>query len=123
MEMMLVLAIIAMLIAVGAVTLRSVRVNGEIVAAQAQLVSLKAAMLQYRTLNREWPRDLESLVNPPAASVSKNPFVAPEGILDPWGQKYQLRVPGKKNPKGYDLYTMGPDGIDGTTDEIYAAKE
>jgi general secretion pathway protein G len=29
--------------------------------------------------------------------------------LDPWGSPYQYRYPGTKNPKGFDLYSFGPD--------------
>jgi general secretion pathway protein G len=121
MEMMLVLAIIAMLIAVGVVTLKNVQEHAAIVAAGAQMGTIKSTMLQYKTVNRGYPKDLESLVKPPAAAVSKSEFMSAEGIIDPWGQKYQLRLPGKKNPKEYDLYSMGPDKLDGTEDDVYAA--
>jgi general secretion pathway protein G len=39
-------------------------------------------------------------------------------ILDPWGNPYQYRNPGRHNPKGYDVFSMGPDGVAGTLDDI-----
>eukprot|EP01031_Cornospumella_fuschlensis_P011573 gene11573-14139_t len=45
MEMMLVLAIIALLIAVGAVTLTNVQEGAEITTAQAQINTIKTAMI------------------------------------------------------------------------------
>ncbi|MBS0632433.1 MAG: type II secretion system protein GspG [Verrucomicrobia bacterium] len=31
--------------------------------------------------------------------------------LDPWGRTYQYRCPGWMNPKGYDVWSLGPDGV------------
>lgn len=38
--------------------------------------------------------------------------------LDPWGNSYKYVYPGVKNPVGYDLYSLGKDGVDGTEDDI-----
>ncbi len=37
---------------------------------------------------------------------------------DPWGHPYRYVYPGTKNPKDYDLFSLGPDGTEGTTDDI-----
>ncbi len=37
---------------------------------------------------------------------------------DPWGHEFVYRCPGIHNIGGYDLYSMGPDGKDGTADDI-----
>ncbi len=37
---------------------------------------------------------------------------------DPWGQEYKYRVPPQKSKKGYDLWSVGMDGQDGTEDDI-----
>ncbi|MDR0328141.1 MAG: type II secretion system major pseudopilin GspG [Planctomycetaceae bacterium] len=36
---------------------------------------------------------------------------------DPWGMMYQYASPGR-NGKSFDVWSYGPDGIDGTNDEI-----
>jgi general secretion pathway protein G len=119
MEMMLVLAIIAILIAIGAVTLGEVDENAKFTAAEAQMSTLKTAITQYKTLNRTMPPSLEALVTPPSNARHKRQLVKEEGILDPWGSKYKYRTPGRKSKSGYDLYSMGPDKKDGGDDDIY----
>jgi len=37
---------------------------------------------------------------------------------DPWGQPYIYRFPGIRNPKGYDLFSSGPDRTPDTSDDI-----
>ena len=34
-------------------------------------------------------------------------------LLDPWGTKYVLRVPGDKNPYDFDIISLGADGKPG----------
>ena len=37
---------------------------------------------------------------------------------DPWGHAYIYECPGKHRTNSYDLLSMGPDGIQGTADDI-----
>ena len=48
------------------------------------------------------------------------PFIEnPEDLRDPWGNDYQYAFPGRKNDETmYDLWSYGPDGEDGTDDDI-----
>ena len=39
-------------------------------------------------------------------------------LIDPWGHAYQYLNPGKHNANGYDIYSMGLDGVDGSDDDI-----
>ena len=43
---------------------------------------------------------------------------SPRDFLDAWGRPMRYRCPGRHNPDGYDLWSVGPDGIDGTADDI-----
>ena len=36
--------------------------------------------------------------------------------LDPWGHPYQIRI---YQSKEYEIWSIGPDGIDDTTDDIW----
>ena len=117
MEMMLVLAIIALLIAIGAVTLGEVDENAKFTAAEAQMSTLKAAISQYKTLNRTLPGNLDALVNPPGNARVKRKLVKEEAIMDPWNNKYVLRSPGK-NGASYDIYSIGPDKKEGSDDDV-----
>lgn len=38
--------------------------------------------------------------------------------LDPWGHEYKYVSPGVRNKDGYDLWSVGPDGVDGTPDDV-----
>ena len=38
--------------------------------------------------------------------------------MDPWSHSYRYRYPGTQNPEDYDLFSMGPDGTEGTADDI-----
>ena len=37
---------------------------------------------------------------------------------DPWKRPYRYAYPGVKNIQDYDLYSVGPDGTEGTSDDI-----
>ncbi len=37
---------------------------------------------------------------------------------DPWGNPYVYRVPGKVRKRSYDVISKGPDGAEGTADDI-----
>ena len=39
-------------------------------------------------------------------------------ISDPFGKAYRYRCPGDENPKSYDLWSNGPDGRNGSDDDI-----
>ena len=41
-----------------------------------------------------------------------------EPLKDPWGNEYVYRSPGTRNPKGFDLFSCGPDGKPDTADDI-----
>ena len=53
------------------------------------------------------------LAEGPYAEVSGNKIP-----LDPWGEPYQYRFPGVKNKGSFDLFSKGPDKLEGTEDDI-----
>jgi general secretion pathway protein G len=55
-----------------------------------------------------------------ASSANKwnGPYLNKDIPLDPWGNAYQYSYPGKHNPDTYDVWSLGPDGVDGTADDI-----
>jgi len=36
--------------------------------------------------------------------------------LDPWGRPYIYRNPGRNNLQGFDLFSLGPDGVESDDD-------
>jgi general secretion pathway protein G len=85
--------------------------------------SLKTPLTAYRTSVGNYPSTadgLNALLNPPAGKEArwKGPYIDGKVPFDPWGNPYQYKFPGTHNPRGYDIWSMGPDGTDGTTDDI-----
>ena len=38
--------------------------------------------------------------------------------MDPWGKPYGYACPGTNKPNSYDLWSAGPDGIEGNEDDV-----
>lgn len=54
---------------------------------------------------------------PADAENWRGPYLKQEPI-DPWGNAYRYLTPGTRNPQDYDLFSLGPDGVEGTADDI-----
>jgi general secretion pathway protein G len=57
---------------------------------------------------------LLALLHPPPGEDSKwrGPYLAHDTLpVDPWGRRYQYRSPALKSTTGYDLWSLGPDGV------------
>ena len=56
------------------------------------------------------------VAQPPNAPKWKGPYIKRGMPKDPWGNEYVYRYPGTHNVNSYDLYSLGPDGREGTDD-------
>jgi general secretion pathway protein G len=56
------------------------------------------------------PKGIEELIGQGELSKSD--------AKDPWGAPYIFRCPGTQDPEGVDVYSFGPDKVDGTADDI-----
>ncbi len=63
--------------------------------------------------------DLEVLVlRPDDGGSPQGPyFQKQEDLVDPWENPYMIRVPGDVN-YDFDIYSVGPDGQEGTEDDV-----
>jgi general secretion pathway protein G len=81
---------------------------------------IKTTLGMYEVDTGNYPKSLQDLVQQP--SDAKNwhgPYFDPPAVpMDPWEHPYVYIFPGRRNATGYDLYSMGPDGQDGTEDDI-----
>jgi general secretion pathway protein G len=81
---------------------------------------IKEALDAYEIDNGTYPWSLQDLVQQP--SNAKNwhgPYLdPPRPPIDPWGNPYVYYYPSKHKPNGYDLLSVGPDGKEGTDDDI-----
>lgn len=80
--------------------------------------SIRTPLLTYRIDMGSYPtteQGLAALVSPPGTNSDRwrGPYVEGGKIpIDPWGNPYQYRFPGQRNPQSYDVFSFGPDGVD-----------
>ncbi len=102
--------------------------------AAMQIGLLVAALDAYKTSVGEFPSTRQGLqalrIRPadlPGTKRWDGPYLNSQGALlplktdmltDPWGHPYQYRSPGTHKPDSFDVWSRGPDGVDGSQDEI-----
>lgn len=89
------------------------------------IMSMKSPLNYFELDHGRYPATMEglgALVEPPdGVDVSKGswPYIDSNTLKsDPWGVPYQYMCPGQHNPDSYDLWSLGPDGIPNSGDEI-----
>ena len=70
-----------------------------------------------------YPEELKYLIEKPGdveiAEQWTRPYIEdPIFLQDPWGRAFKYSPIGIHNVGGFDLWSLGPDGIDGTADDI-----
>lgn len=83
--------------------------------------ALAKTLEMHRQAEGTLPTSLDRLMTRPSddAGQWRGPYILdPNSLLDAWGHPLRYRVPGVHNPDGYDLWSAGPDGDDGTDDDI-----
>ncbi len=124
MEMILVIAIIAMLAGGGIYMMVNVLGDAEEGRVGTDLQALSASLIRYKTKGGIYPtteQGLDALATRPTIDPQPRaykPLVKADSLIDPWGNPYQYRKPGEKNTDTYDIFSMGPDGKAGTDDDI-----
>lgn len=122
-EIMLVLGIIAVLVGSAIYLLvgnldvaKEARVRADIKAIKTQLGVYEMQNLRPPTTEQ----GLEALVTRPGGEPAPRRWrqLMEKVPLDPWGEPYVYYWPGKKNPKGYDIFSKGADRQLGGDDDI-----
>ena len=78
---------------------------------KGDIASITMALKMYRLQNDKYPGKSEGL----KALVPKYLEKIPR---DPWKREYKYRYPGTRSPSGFDIWSVGPDGQDGTEDDV-----
>jgi general secretion pathway protein G len=119
-EIMVVIAVLAILAALVAPNIFSHLGTAKDVAAKSQMEMIGAALDAYRLDNGRYPttaQGLEVLRTEPTIEPRprnwRGPYLRREVPLDPWGTSYQFVSPGEANPNAYDLISYGADGQPG----------
>jgi general secretion pathway protein G len=88
--------------------------------AKADLVNITTALKLYRLHHDRYPsteEGLNVLLVPPSRGGWKEPYLDNKP-MDPWSRKYSYKQPGAHNTSGFDRWSSGPDGLDGTEDDV-----
>lgn len=125
-EIMAVVVIMGMLMATLAVGVAGQIDKANIQNAKGQISRIDQALQFYKLDNKRFPntdQGLDALVNKPtAAPVPKSydpaGYIKPDALMDPWDEPFQYRQPGEHNPYSYDIWSFGPDGVEGGDDDI-----
>ena len=120
-ELMLVVTIIGILAALVIPKIAGKGEQARETAARADIFGgIKTALDSFEVDNGYYPKSLQDLIQQPSNAKNwRGPYLDPATLpIDPWGNPYVYYFPGKHNPTGYDLLSVGPDGKEGTEDDI-----
>ena len=124
-ELLLVLAILAVL--AGIVSTRFVGQSqaAKVKAAHTQLENLNLSLNRFEVDLGRFPTSSEGLavlIERPGDDAKKawlGPYLDGSAIpLDQWGNPWNYRLPGQHRPDGFDLWSNGPDGREGGGDDV-----
>jgi general secretion pathway protein G len=122
-EMLLVVTIIGILAALVIPKIVGRSEQARVTAAQADINGgLKSALGQYEVDNGMFPKGLQDLLTQPSNAKNWHGPYLDKMPLDPWGSPYIYYYPGKHSANSYDLLSVGPDGKEGTEDDVVSWK-
>lgn len=121
-ELLLVLVILGILAAIVVPKFAGRAQQAKIAAAKQEISTLEGALNLYEQDNTTFPTAEQGLsalrVAPGNATGWHGPYLTHDVINDPWDHPYIYRCPGSHNPDSFDILSMGPDGQEGTADDI-----
>ena len=124
-EIMLVVIIIGVLAAMVVPNISGRSEQSRRTAARTDIeANLSTSLDLYRMDTSRYPsteQGLTALVSAPSGSPAvqnwSGPYLKKKKLpVDPWGHPYVYASPGSHNTEGYDLASLGPDGIESKDD-------
>jgi len=122
-EMLIVIALIGLLVAFAVAKFTGIDENARKDLADAWVKSqAKVPLWSYKRDMGHFPsteEGLKALITSPGDSGSKwrGPYIEGKEVpLDPWKRPYQYRYPGTKNTSDFDVFSLGPDGVESADD-------
>jgi general secretion pathway protein G len=114
-EIMIVLAIIGLVMSVVGVGVFANWKKAQLKVARVAVNEIAQKTIQYMTdNNNDCPKTIDDLV--------AQKYI-PKKQKDPWNRDYILRCPGTINTDGIDVVSVGPDGQEGTADDVKAVEQ
>jgi len=107
MEIMIVVAIIAIIGAIVMPNIMDMPKKARVQAAQKSIGNIKLALESYSLNNGKYPTTDEGL-----DALVQEGILKEKDLRDPWGNPYQYVSPGEHDVD-YDIYSYGADGKDG----------
>ena len=122
-ELLLVLVILSVLAAIIVPKFTGRSEQARETAAQTEIRNLESALEAFETDCGRYPTEsegLEALIEEPSdVSNWRGSYLSRNSVpKDPWGHEYVYVIPGRENTNGYDLYSYGPNGLEGDDDDI-----
>ena len=122
-EMLLVLVILSTFAAIIYPNMAKHGLRARLTATKTQMQVLRTALSQFEMNNDHYPQGrnclLELVQRPRDAKNWRGPYLEKKVVpKDAWGHDFIYDCPGKHSPESYDIVSLGPDGIDGTEDDI-----
>ena len=119
-EVLLVLVILTILASFAFVYVRGARKKAFASQAQIQVEMLAQALDHYDQDMHGYPTNLEGLVQSPSDARNpdrwQGPYLKKQIPLDPWDNPYQYEL--LNNGESFRIVSFGPDGAEGTDDDI-----
>lgn len=117
-EMLLVITIIGILAALVIPKMVGRSEQARQAAAHADLSSIKTALDAFEVDNGFYPKNVQDLLQQPNNAKNWHGPYLDKLPVDPWGNPYLYYYPGRHNQNSYDLLSVGPDGKEGSEDDI-----
>ncbi|WOO40040.1 type II secretion system major pseudopilin GspG [Rubellicoccus peritrichatus] len=120
-EILIVIALIAALAGASIVALNKLFGGGQEQVAEIFVTQgVDPALMAFRLNTGRYPtteQGLAALRTAPSGVGTKwkGPYIEKDAI-DPWGNPYQYRYPGTRNPDKYDIWSLGADGVESADD-------
>jgi general secretion pathway protein G len=123
MEVLLVLVILVILGSIAVPIFTGTQEQAEKKSAQTQVSMLARAIDMYRFDTKKYPANLQDLTQRPGDKLTADRWAGPylednKALNDPWDNPYKYAPSGKHNAERYDVWSLGPDGQDGSADDI-----
>ncbi|HSI86713.1 MAG: type II secretion system major pseudopilin GspG [Candidatus Methylacidiphilales bacterium] len=123
-EIMVVLSIISVLLGASIFFMGDLLGTGRRAAAKSGVRTLQAYIMAYSANTGKIPTTEQGL-----SALYQRPTVGPvparwqaiadiAATKDPWDRPYRYACPGQHSKAGFDIYSLGEDGKEGTEDDI-----
>jgi general secretion pathway protein G len=121
-EVLLVLTILVIIASFAVMALAPRQTEANIKAAKTQIEAFKGPLGMYRLNIGYYPQSLEELRMRPADAEAAQrwagPYLDRDIPLDPWHHPYRYKYPGQHDLEMPDIWSAGPDGVDGNEDDV-----